>query len=190
MAKKSPARILRSKGLIPGDWNLTQLTGGQKSYITKQAKRYSDVVRNPEDYVSRRVSQSTAKLLKGAQYTVKGQRVLLHTPGADKVSIARGKVRFVRQRQSETVLLQSSPDFLRQLERLDDIKAELPPGQYVGFKIGDSQVIGTFKTIEEAYYYATGTRGVDHRRGFEGMDAQSVALVLIDRDEGWEDDDS
>jgi hypothetical protein len=180
MAKKSPARILRSKGLIPGDWNLRQLTRGQKSYITKQAKRYSDVLRNPGDYVSRRVSQSTAKLLKGAQYTVKGQRVLLHTPGADKVSVARGKVKFIRQRQSETVLLQNAPDFLRQLENLGDMNARLPRGTYVGFKIGDSQVIGTFDSVADAYNYAT------NRRMFTGRDAEKVALVLIDTGEGWE----
>lgn len=180
---KSPARVLRSKGLIPRDWNLRQLTPSQKGYVTKQSKKFAQVLKRPGDYVSRKAAPSTLKKLKLADYPVAHGRVLLHVPGKDRVSIARGQVTFKRARQTERVLLQSSPDFLAELEQLGNLKRRLPKGHFVGFKIGNSQVIGTFHSVADAYQYATTTRG------FSGKDADNVALVLIDATQGYEYDE-
>lgn len=172
---------MREKGLIPKDWNLRSLSGGQKSYITKQARKFSAVLKRPDDYVSRRASKATLAKMKLADFPVQHGRVLIHAPGRDRVSIARGKISYTRRRQRETVLLQSSPDFLRELEKLP--MRRLPKGQYVGLKIGNSQMIATFHGFADLLTYATKVRK------FNGRDAESLAVVLIDTHGGWEDDD-
>ena len=59
----------------------------------------------------------------------------------------------------------------------------LPKGQYVGLKIGNSQMIATFHGFADLLTYATKVRK------FNGRDAESLAVVLIDTHGGWEDDD-
>jgi hypothetical protein len=178
--KKSPARILRSKGLIPADWNLRSLTRGQKSYVTKQTKKFASVIRRPDDYVARRAGASTLKQLKAANFPVHNGKALIYTPPGDSVSVAKGKITFTRKRQQERVLLQGAPDFLRALEKLPTKK--LPRGQYVGIKIGNSPVIATFHSLADLQHYALA------KRQFSEKELATASIVIIDTNRGYEND--
>lgn len=153
MAKKSPAKILKEKGLIPKDWDLRKpLTTGQKSWITKQSKTYAQLIRRPGDFSIKRVSDATAKSLKSSGYKVSGNRAVIPNKGG-KVKVTRGRVTIEKPHQTEQVILKGGPDFLRKLEGL--YKRKLKPNQAWALKIGDSPTIHTLRpSLRELIAYA------------------------------------
>lgn len=190
MGKKSPAKILKEKGLIPKDWDLRKpLSTGQKSWITKQSKTYSQLIARPQDFSVKRVSNANAKILRESGVKTQGNRAIVPkgyrrmikdpTTGKAriikdqaKVSIRNGKMTIKKAHQTETVYLKGGPDFLNQLEKL--YKKKLKPNQAWALKIGNSPTMRTVRPdLKELIAYA---RDID----FHSQDALNhVSLVLI-----------
>jgi len=142
MAKKSIAKTLKDKGLIPKDWDLRKpLTRGQKSYVTKQANAFKELVRAPEKFTVRRVSKATSDLLKGSGYKSAGDRVIVPNRGGT-VHIRGARVDYDLPDRRETVLITAGSDFLDRLELLaarEDEEGEDDSGAYqYGIRIGDA----------------------------------------------------
>jgi len=138
MAKKSPASILKSKGLIPKDWDLRSLTDYKRRVIRKRANEYAEVIKYPEKFKSRVYKPEKANRLLDAGFSGVGQHILIPNRGgttlsthvkADTVTIDRGD-------RIETVYLSNGRNFLRNLQRKFD--KPLGPGEYWAFKVGDN----------------------------------------------------
>ncbi len=153
MAKKSPAKILKGKGLIPKHWDLRRpLSIGQKSWITKQSNKYAQLIRRPEDFAIKRVGKSSREILKKSGYAIEGNKAIIPAKGA-KVRVKGGALEFVRPHQTERVILKGGPDFLRQVEKLYSKK--LKRNQAWALKIGDSPTINTLRPdLRELIAYA------------------------------------
>jgi hypothetical protein len=143
MAKKSAKSILKSKGLIPQHWDLRRLSSGQKSWITKQANKYSAVIEHPKKFESRTYSTTKAAKLKAAGYFGEGNKILIPNFGdktartyvnEDSVTIRRvdSKGRAV----IEKVYLHSGPELLKRLNK--KFARPLGNGEYWSLKVGDN----------------------------------------------------
>jgi hypothetical protein len=162
MAKKSAKSILKSKGLIPKEWNLRHLTGGQKSWITKQAKKYAAVIENPSKFESRVYGKAKAAKLKEAGYFGEGNHILIPNFGdktartrvsEDTVTITRvdSKGRAV----IEKVYLHSGPELLKRLQK--QFSKPLGKGEYWSLKVGDNNTFleAGEKTLSELMRYGS-----------------------------------
>lgn len=174
MSKKSPAKLLKEKGLIPKGWDLRKpLTSGQKSWITKQSKVHAQLIKRPGDFTIRRVGNATAKQLKASGYKVENNRAIIHSKQSN-VRIKRGEIEIQRPHQTERVILKGGPDFLRQLQNLD--KRKLAPNQAYGLKIGDSPTINTIRpSLRELIQYARNLNF--HSAG--GQNHVSIVLITV-----------
>lgn len=162
MAKKSAKSILKSKGLIPQHWDLRRLTGGQKSWITKQARKYAAVVENPKKFESRVYSSKKAAQLKEAGYFGEGRHILIPNFGdktarttVNENSVTIRRVDSRARAVIEKVYLHSGPDLLRQLEK--KFAAPLGRGEYWSLKVGDNNTFldAGEKTLHELMRYGS-----------------------------------
>ena len=127
-------------GLIPREWNLAQLTSGQKSYVTKQANKHAKLIKrvasHPNEYAVRKVSEKTAKNLKAAGYEVNRGRAIIPTKKGYELHVSRNGVTFESAREKQRILLKSGEDFLKKLANLG--KHRLPPNHFYALKVGNS----------------------------------------------------
>jgi hypothetical protein len=159
---KKALKILRSKGLVPKDWKVSQITDYKKRQLRKTAIQYSNVIEKPKDYDSRKVSAKTAEKMKSAGYVVTGNartgtRVLLPAKGVDNQRIRNGKLIITRKKRIETVYLTGGIDLLESLaERMNG--QELKDNEFWTLKIGSRMAFmeQQFQSIEDTidYYYA------------------------------------
>lgn len=185
---KSPARVLRDKGLIPREWNLTKLTSGQKSRISfllneKKNPHVAAILKHPDRYVVRDVGKETAANLKRAGYQVnKAGRALIYTRDA-KVTVNKLGVTFRSNGMRSKVLLMSRPDFLARVEAIRRNERQWGgriPGRRYALKVGNSPRFNTtYPTLNELLAYA---RARD-KAGWHSDDARDhISLVVIDED--------
>lgn len=195
MAKKSPAKILKDKGLIPSRWDLRQtLTSGQKSWLTKQMARYEAVIEKPSKFTTRTYSATTARKLKAAGYYGEGNKILIPNFGdpTSRTRVSEKTVTITRRLNpkhgaphtvTETVYLDSGPALLARLnKRFAD---PLPKGEYWAFKVGDNNTFlnNHNKTLGALMHY-----GMEIK--FKGSDGQvewaqsHVHLVKFRYDDG------
>lgn len=165
---------------------MSRLTGGQKSWITKQARKYEDVVKKPDHYITRRVSEKTASQLKQAGYFVNRDLKALIYAKNQTVKVTRGRVDFINPDGIRArVILQSRPDFLEAIERLKKRERAFGPvpGRQYALKIGNSPRFHvTHPSFKDLLAYA---RALD-QKGFHSPDARDhISLVIIDV-EGFE----
>lgn len=147
MAKKSPAKILKDKGLIPSRWDLRSLSSGQKSWLTKQLNRYEAVVEKPSKFTARTYSDATAKKLKAAGYFGEGNKILIPNFGdpSSRTRVSERTITITRRLNpkhgaphtvTETIYLDSGPALLAKLNK--KFADDLPQGEYWAFKVGDN----------------------------------------------------
>lgn len=187
MSKKSPAKVLKDKGLIPKEWDLRKsLTTGQKSWITKQSKTFAQLVRRPDDFTVKTVKPSTEKELKRAGYRVSRGRAVIPNQGGKarinvrKITTGKGKnkktraeLRLMFDHKSERIILESGPDFLGRLSKLKPKK--LRQNQAYALKIGGNQIANrTFDSLGELQIYLSNMKAPNARHGY---DAMSVVIL-------------
>lgn len=134
--------------MIPRDWDLRKtLTPGQKSWITKQAAKFAQVIEKPKNFDSRVYSEAKTKRLKDAGFFGFGRNIIVPNFGdrtqrtyvlEDSVVIHRtlpakhGKP----YRVTERVYLHSGPKLLNVLSKR--FAEDLPRGEYWALKVGDN----------------------------------------------------
>jgi hypothetical protein len=137
MSKKSPAKILKEKGLIPKEWDLRKpLSKGQKSWITKQSTKYAQLVKRPGDFTIKRVGKSTAQNLKSQGYAIERNKAVIPTKNGAKARILRGNVEIVRPHQTERIMFRLTPETMPRFERL--MKKRLKKNQAWALRIGEN----------------------------------------------------
>ena len=138
MAKKSPASILKSKGLIPKTWDLRSLTDYKKRIIRKRANEYQEVIKYPEKFQARKYSKEKAAKLLDAGYSGVGRYILIPNRGGTtvKTTVNKDTVTIDRGDRIETVYLSTGKMFLAGLQRKFD--KPLGSGEYWAFKVGDN----------------------------------------------------
>lgn len=163
--------MLKSKGLIPKQWDLRKkLSSGQKSWITKQKTKYQQIVEHPEKFASRVYSTKKAKQMKSAGFYGEGNHILIPNFGdkrsrtivrEDTITIRRRlRIGYTASRKpifgpevEETIYLHTGPNLLKLLKR--KYPKALPKGEYWAFKLGDNN---TFidkwaKNLNQLSYY-------------------------------------
>jgi hypothetical protein len=148
---RNNARRLKALGLI--DYDLRRaLSPGQKSNITRLARKYSGIVDHPAEFVKRTVSKKTADLLKDSGYqTFKNKKTKSYRtviPSKDTVSVRIKNDRLIREfpTHRETSLLFLRHDFLSRLEQEHERHVNLygeeyyqtGEGKFFTVKIGDA----------------------------------------------------
>jgi hypothetical protein len=161
MAKKSAKSVLKAKGLIPKEWDLRKtLSAGQKSWITKQERKYSEVIKHPEKFQSRTYSNATVKKLKGAGYFGEGNRILIPNFGdkSSRTTVNEDTITVRRtlrngETVTEIVYLHSGPELLKRLQR--KFSKPLPSGEFWAFRVGDNNTFlsNHTKTLGQLMHY-------------------------------------
>lgn len=182
---KSPASILKAKRLIPKEWDLRKpLSPGQKSWITKQSKKYAQVIRRPDEFSIRRVSKSTAKTLKETGFAVEGNRAIIPTR-KQKVSVKGGRVVIRRPRETWVVVVPPGPNLMERIAAYKAKAKPLKPNQAYSIQLGPiafgNRAWPSLDRLEDemARYL--------ERRDFEQWAA--VVLVTVERNDDIEGDD-
>jgi hypothetical protein len=182
MARKSPAAILKSKGLIPKDWNPAKLNRGQKSWVTKLTRKPAkdkpagplfQLIRHPDEYsFVKAATRGTKKTLKGAGYTVTNGKAIVRTGKGGSASYRNGKLTTNGQRKTE-VWFAGHKDFLKKLAKAK--KRKLRPNQVWTQQIGNSPPGHHYRSLEDLERYVSNIDEWAHR-----ADARDhVSLVLI-----------
>jgi hypothetical protein len=181
---KTAFKVLRSKGLVPKDWRVSELTEYKQKQIRAKAKEFQFVIDNPKAFTSRKVSEKTAADMarsgyKTAKVGKQSNRVILPTRGVDRQQIKGGKLVIHRKRRIETVYLTGGIDLLESLaERMNE--TELPPNTYWTLKVGGNMTFieNQFQSIEETidYYYMVEAYLPESQKG----NLQLVKVELLD----------
>ena len=149
MARKSSASILKSKGLIPA-WDLRKkLSRGQKSWITKQARAFAEVIKAPKKF---------------STIPVKGKRQKAEARAAGfgvgpKRATVKGKARrlpsgHIVQTEGDTTreyYFANASNFQEVWEQVSSI--ELAHNQLWQLQIGENTLNISFRDINEAQRY-------------------------------------
>jgi len=156
MNYKTKARHLKKAGIINYDLR-RKLTPHQKANITRQSKKYNEVLGSTQ-FVTRHLKPKTIKILKERGFATHGNKVWIPTDGfqtvhvkGDKIIRTKedGKAKFI---DSEFII--SGANILTKLKELFDTK--LPRGHQVSARIGGH---GAFKnplsSYEQLFYYIT-----------------------------------
>lgn len=160
--------------MLPASWDLRRpLSPGQKSYLTKQQNKYSEIVRRPKEFTLRRVNKDNQRILKASGFKVtQDGRAILPTKGTESIHVRRGKLVTEYSDKTEEILLRGQKNFLRQLEKME--RKKLAPNQAYGLKIGNSpSAVFTRTTLKELIGYAR------HMKFHSPSGHNYVSLVLI-----------
>lgn len=151
----------RSKGLIPKEWKISELTDYKAKKIRALAKELSPIVAKPDNYTYRSVSPKTAESLKSVGYKVvkTGKdkfRAILPAAGIESQHIKDGKLVITRKRRIETVYLTGGIELLENLAEMANPR-ELKENEFWTLKIGDKMSFMEInvQSIEDCieYYY-------------------------------------
>lgn len=114
------------------------MTDYKKRIIRKRANEYSEVIKYPEKFQSRKYSKEKADRLLDAGYSGVGRHILIPNRGGSTVTttVHQDTIAIDRGDRIETVYLSSGKNFLRNLQRKFD--QPLGSGEYWAFKVGDN----------------------------------------------------
>lgn len=157
---KLTINLLNKYGLV--DYTPGQiLTRGQKGYLTKVIKKYSHLLKHPEDFHVAKVSEKTAKELKDSGFNVgKNNKAIIPKNGYEKVRVKKGQIIFEGYNKKngtkiiEKTTISKSNEFFDKLKRIS--KKKLKRNEYLTIKIGDnSSANSLFTSYEDLYKYVT-----------------------------------
>ena len=180
MAKKSPGAVLKAKGLIPSEWNLRKLSRGQKSWVTKQAKTFSEVVKKPKEFITlptRGGKQKQQAIAAGMRVT--NGRAVIHAPTGGRARRVGDKI-VVKSSEVEKEYFFATPgNFLEMLAECRT-REPLKRNQTWGMSIDGNQLNKQFKSIDALEFYSW-------HMDLESEENQTmIAIILItDREGSW-----
>jgi Mn-dependent DtxR family transcriptional regulator len=155
---KETIKKLHSVGLIdykPG----IELTRGQLTWVARQARENSQLLKHPENFKVAKVAKSTAKAMKASGIKVsKTLRAIVPLKGFDTAKIRGEKIVFegankkTGKRIKETVTLAQAGDFHAKLKHLS--KTKLKRNQFLTVKIGDNASFNNrFQNYADMFHY-------------------------------------
>lgn len=163
----------------------TDLTKGQKGWVTKKAKEYHELLAHPERFSVRNVSKDTAKSMKKAGVKVsKTNRAIIALKGFDSVKVKGASLEFngtnkkTGAKVKESVSLIGSSNFESRIKALSKIK--LKKNQTLSVKIGNSATINTgFQNVKDLIQYVN-TIKFNLKRGQSTADVlRQISIVEI-----------
>lgn len=174
MAKKSPASILKSKGLIPKEWDLRSLSRGQKSWVTKLTQKahervdkktgeikqvprgkFADVVLKPKEFSTiKAAGKKRQAQARAAGLPTANNRALVHTGKGGKVRRRGDKLEIndATGRKIE-VWFANSDNFQRAYEKAR--KRKLKRNQVWAFHIGNRVNNVQYQNLDDLMFYLT-----------------------------------
>lgn len=133
------------------DYDLRRdLSTGQKSAITRLAKKHAaeleDVkqyLNRPDDFVLRPVSKKNAEILKksGFKFMPGKQTAIIPRRGYDSVSIKGATIEYTKSGKKDTVYLSGDPVSL--FSKAQKLQQEIKRNQLLTFKIGENSIAST-----------------------------------------------
>jgi hypothetical protein len=121
------------------DYDPENLTRGQKSHLTKLAKKHSHYITHPENFAVKKVGKENQKALKLSGFSVSPTgRAIIPLKGADKVTVKKSKLIFHGKKKDEVVYL--GGDLKSLVKKARDLSEGLERNQLITFKVGDNAV--------------------------------------------------
>lgn len=170
MAKKSPGSILKAKGLIPREWNLRYLSPGQKSWVTKQTKKFSEVVRRPDEFTTIPTKTRKQKAqAKGAGLPVTNNRAVVKATKAKRNK--DGTLSIEKSDSFEEVFPINADNFNEVMRHLHTVKLE--KNQVWRVQIGGHYMNQSFRNLYELQHYLL------NDMDFEDDDYSGVYIAIV-----------
>lgn len=170
---KKQARQLKKAGIIKYDLR-RKLNPQQKAAITRQFKKYGEVIDKTEKFAARHLSPKNATILKNKGYKTYGRKVWIPFDDFDSVQVRRGKI--VRLREDKFASLIDVEPIIKRSELLSELKraldTKIPKGTRVTVRIGGHQKFSRmFANYADLLFYVTNV--------FDPKDADSNKADLI-----------
>lgn len=159
-----------------------KLTASQKSSITKNYKKYRDIIDFPNEFVKRYVSKKTINEFKKAKiYTILNNKVYIPKNGYEDIKIGNyfGKKAIIRtmplktrgQQKKVIDIIDSQKNILK---NEDFLRGKLPPNSDITARIGDnSPFIQGYSSVRELLAYINTTFTQDL--------ISQISLVIVPR---------
>lgn len=158
---------------------MRKLSRGQKSWVTKQSKTFSEVIKKPSEFSTISAKTKTHK----SQAQAAGLPV---TNGKAVVKVGKGG--HVRRRGDKIVIknderkveawFANSATFKKELDRAR--KRKLEPNQVWAFKIGDNVNNVNFRDLNQLLHYL-GDKDDWHTEDGSAPDHVSLVLITVNR---------
>jgi hypothetical protein len=178
---KDVGKTLKDLGFI--DYDLRRnLNSGQKSQITKLARQYSQLIRNPKDFHVQAAPKGTREGLRTAGFTVnKGGKVIVPKYEYERVTVRRGHVTLQKGGKREDIYLAGSKQFFDKLKNLNETKKKLARNQMLTVQIGDNNAFSSrFRSYWELYQYLTKFQPKDEGESREKLFARMSIVTIED----------
>lgn len=186
---KKQGRKLKKAGIINFDLR-RNLTPQQKAAITRQSKKYGEVL-DSDQFVTRHISTKKAKILKGRGYATYNNKVWIPTDGAERVQVTtkwiKGKkMDVIKRTKTDKKMRLSEIELIIAKDRLhDEIEAQmatmLPRGQfYTARFFGHSAFSDRFTSLESLNNYLKNFTPKDKKTSKDELLA-SISIISIDR---------
>ena len=156
MVKKTPksgARILKDKGLLPSSYRLNKLTSGQKSWVTKQVRKFADVVEHPHRFSTIKTkTKRHREQAENAGFKVgNGRAVIRNDFGEGRLSRAGDKITINDGEVKREIWFANSKTFEATLAKLR--REKLGKNQYWSFAIGTNESGQEFASLDDLMAY-------------------------------------
>jgi hypothetical protein len=150
---KSPGRVLKEKGLIPREWKLRELSRGQKSWVTKQARKFSDLVNHP-DYFGTVAAKSKSQRAQARDigFDMANGRAIVPVPWGGKVRRSGDRIVVSSPGRTMEITPAGAESFLEEYRKMQT--EPLLPNQKLTIQIGKSNAANLrFDSIEDLEKY-------------------------------------
>lgn len=156
---KKIAGELKRLGFI--DYDLRHsLTPGQKSNITRKFHANQNILKNPEDYAVKNITQHLKKEAKKAGIAASNKFLFIEKAGFEKVTVKTRKkghgrkettiYKVSKTKKEATKLIHGK----RLLQALENVKGDLPPGEFITARVGkNAHFKRRFKNAKELQKY-------------------------------------
>jgi len=140
-SKKDYSKIVaqaRAAGLVNRSFERKNLTHAQKIALTNISKNYGEVLKKPDKFFVKKVTEKTAKRLKDTEHKIVNGHLILHKRGYEhlKVKTTKDSVTFIKangDRSERSKFYASGADFLKAVESV-----KLREGQTITARFGNA----------------------------------------------------
>lgn len=169
------------------------LSAGQKSWITKQAKKYSQIIKKPKDFtIKKPAMKATLTAMKRAGFaTTHDGRIIVPSRKA-RVHLKGNKLTWENNSRIEETRFTTGIDTLETFRKLQKMK--LRPGQAWAIRIGDNPrshlIFGALSDLQN-YVRNTTFHSADAHEHVQIVlvTAKSGRLIEQERDGDFDDED-
>jgi hypothetical protein len=179
MAKKSPGSILKAKGLIPKEWDLRSLSRGQKSWITKQSKTFSEVIKKPKEYTTLKAASKRQKAeFRSAGLPVTNNRAVIKSGVGGKAHRTKsGKVVITNHERKVEMFFANGSNFEAELEKAR--LRVLSNNQAWTFSIAGRNANVMYRNLDHMLYYLENKTDWHTEDGEVPDGGEYISLVLV-----------